>query len=365
MQSQPNSEHFHTIVIGGGQAGLVAGYHLQQRKVPFVILDANDNIGDAWRNRWDSLRLFTPARYIDLPGLPYPGRRDSFPTKEQMANYLEVYAKRFNLPVRTGMRVTRVHKIGDAFLVHAGGQRFESENVVVAMSNYQVPKVPRFARELRPGILQVHSHEYRNPSQLQNGPALVVGAGNSGADIAIELARHNTTLLSGTESGQIPFPIDTFLARNVFFRVVRFLGHHLLTLSTPIGRKARPKMISQATPLIRVKSKDLIAAGVERVPRVIGVREGRPLLESGRVLDVTNVVWCTGFHPGFSWVDLPAFDEKGYPRHHRGVSDISGLYFLGLHFLYAMSSGTLIGIGRDAAYIADAIKSRPRIPLAA
>jgi putative flavoprotein involved in K+ transport len=365
MQSQPNVEHFHTIIIGGGQAGLTLGYYLRQRKLPFVVLDAHDNIGDAWRNRWDSLRLFTPARFIDLPGLPYPGPRDAFPTKEQMATYLEVYAKRLNLPVRTGMRVSRVHKQGDAFIVHASGQRFEAGNVVVAMSNYQVPKVPDFAHELRPSILQVHSHEYRNPSQLQTGPVLVVGAGNSGADIAIELARHNTTLLSGTESGQIPWPIETFFSRNVLFRMIRFVGHHLLTLSTPIGRKVRPKMLAQATPLVRVKRKDLVAAGVERVPRVVGVQDGRPLLENGRLLDVTNVVWCTGFRPGFSWVDLPVFDEKGYPRHHRGVSNIPGLYFLGLHFLYAMSSGTLIGIGRDAAYIAGTIQSRTRFARAA
>ena len=366
MNSQTSFERFHTIVIGGGQSGLVAGYHLKKRNLPFVILDANDHVGDAWRNRWDSLRLFTPARYINLPGMGYPGRGDSFPTKEQIANYLEIYAKRFDLPVRNGMRVTRLHKKADAFMVHAGGQRFEAENVVVAMSNYQVPHVPEFSRDLRPDILQVHSHEYRNPSQLQPGRVLVVGAGNSGADIAMEVARHNTTLLSGSESGHIPWPIESFFARNVLFRAIRFIGHHLLTVSTPIGRKVRSKMLAQAAPLVRVKPKDIAAAGIERVPRVMGVRGGKPLLENGRILDVQNVVWCTGFHPGFSWIDLPVFDETGKPRHHRGVAEqVLGLYFLGLHFLYAMSSATLIGIDRDAAYIADVIKSRPRFTRAA
>lgn len=349
----------HTIVIGGGQAGLATGYHLAKRGLPFQILDANQRVGDAWRNRWDSLRLFTPARYAGMPGLRFPGRGDVYPTKQQMADYLESYAQHFHLPVQTGVRVTRLFKEGNRFVVTAGQQRFEADQVVIAMANYQAPRMPAFARDLDPGIVQLHSHNYRNPSQLQPGGVLVVGAGNSAADIGIEVANTHPTWMSGKESGYIPFPIDTFVARFGLVRLVRFLGHHVLTLSTPIGRRLRPKLLAQTTPLVRVKPKDLIQAGIERVPKVAGVRDGKPHLADGRTLDVANVIWCTGFHPGFSWIDLPVFDEKERPIHERGiVTRVPGMYFVGLHFQYAMSSATVIGVGRDAEHVAAAIEKR-------
>lgn len=255
---------------------------------------------------------------------------------------------------------------GDNFIVTAGNLRFEAEQVIVAMSNYQVPKVPVFARDLPSSIFQLHSNEYRNPGQLQPGAVLVVGAGNSGADISMEVAQTHTTYMSGKESGHIPFQIETALSRFFLVRLVRFLGHHVLTMSTPLGRKLRPKLLGQAAPLVRVKPKDLIAAGIERVPRLIGVRNGRPLLADGRVLDVTNVIWCTGYHPGFSWMDLPIFGEDGRPMHERGiVTRVPGLYFVGLHYLYSMTSATVIGVGRDAERIAKAIEVRSRMAEAA
>ena len=188
-----------TIVIGGGQAGLSVGYHLQRRGIPFLILDASQRIGDAWRQRWDSLRLFTPARYDGLPGWAYPARGDAFITKNQMADYLEAYAKRFDLPVQTGVRVDGLSRQGDRFVVTAGERRFEADQVVVAMANYQVPRVPPFAPELDRRIVQLHSLEYRNPSQLRAGGVLVVGVGNSGADIALEVVRSHPTWLAGKE----------------------------------------------------------------------------------------------------------------------------------------------------------------------
>jgi putative flavoprotein involved in K+ transport len=252
--------------------------------------------------------------------------------------------------------------VGDHFLVQAGKLRYEADNVIVAMANYQVPKLPVFASDLDPGIVQLHSQDYRNPSQLRDGGVLVVGMGNSGADIAIEVAQSHATWISGKESGHIPFPIDTWFARYVAFRFVRFFGHHVLTLGTPIGRKAHPKLLAQAAPLIRVKPKDLTDAGVEQVGRVIGLENGRPLLEGGRTLDVKNVIWCTGYEPGFSWIDLPVFGKDGRPVHERGVSKkVPGMYFVGLHFQYAMSSATLIGIGRDAEWVVNAVEARSRL----
>jgi len=362
MSSEEAVQHVDTIVIGGGQAGLAAGYHLAKRAVPFLILDANQRIGDAWRNRWDSLRLFTPARYNALPGLRFPAPGDSFPRKDEMADYLESYAKHFRLPVQTGVRVDRLSRQGDRFVVTAGRKRFESENVVVAMADYQTSRLPAFAKDLDPSIQQLHAHSYRNPSQLQAGGVLVVGVGNSGADIAIDTAGNHSTWLSGKESGSIPYRIESFMGRFVFVRLIRFIGHHILSLATPIGRKQRPKFLHRAAPLIRVKPQDFAAAGIQRVDRVVGVKDGLPLLEGGRKLDVRNVIWCTGFRPGFSWIDLPVFDEAGDPMHDLGVVAVKpGLYFLGLQFLYSMTSATVHGVGRDAARIARVVASRTRL----
>jgi putative flavoprotein involved in K+ transport len=351
-----------TIVIGGGQAGLAVGYYLANRGIPFQILDANPRIGDAWRNRWDSLRLFTTARYAGLPGLPFPARSDAFPTKEEMADYLEFYAEHFHLPIQTGVKVEKLSKQGEHFVIEAGTKRFAADPGVVAMANYQVPKRPAFATDLHPSIIQLHSHDYRNPSQLQEGGVLIVGAGNSGADIGVEVARNHTTWISGKESGVIPFPIDGVMGRFVLSRVVRFLFHHVFTVNTPIGRKLRPKMLSRPAPLVRVKPKDLIKAGIKRLPRVIGARGGLPLLQDGYTLNVRNVIWCTGYHLGFSWIDLPIFDEDERLMHECGiVTSMPGMYFVGLHFLYAMSSATVMGVGRDAERIAGVVERHTRI----
>jgi putative flavoprotein involved in K+ transport len=361
MQSTTSFERVQTVVIGGGQAGLSVGYHLARQGRQFVILEANARIGDVWRNRWDSLRLFTPARYDGLAGMPFPAPPHTFPTKNEMADYLEAYAARFDLPVRTGVKVDRLSREGCRYVVTAGGRRFEAEHVVVAMATYQAPRVPAFAPELTPRIVQLHSSAYRNPGQLRDGDVLIVGAGNSGSEIAMELARSHRIWMSGRDTGHVPFRIDSLAAHVLVPLVLRILFHRVLTVDTPMGRKARPKVISQGGPLIRVKPKDLVRAGVERIPRVAGVRGGLPLLEDGRVLDVSNVIWSTGFHPGFSWIDLPIFDEHGEPKHDRGiVTTEPGLYFVGLHFLYAFSSTMIHGVGRDAERVAGVIAARAR-----
>jgi putative flavoprotein involved in K+ transport len=361
LHPRGRAERVDVVVVGSGQAGLAVGYHLRRSGKRFVILEAGARVGDVWRERWDSLRLFTPAAYDGLPGMPFPAPADHFPTKDEMADYLEAYAGRFALPVRTGMRVERVSRQGDRYLVEAGGRRFEARHVVVAMGTYQRPSVPSFAGELDPGIVQLHSSAYRRPSQLGAGDVLLVGAGNSGAEIARDLVASGRRIyVAGREVGQIPFRIGSFLGRKVLAHLVLgFAFNHVLTVRTPPGRKVRKAVLTQGGPLIRVRSGDLKRMGVERVGRVTAVRGGKPVLEDGRTLDVGSVIWCTGFRGGYDWLDLPIFDDRGEPRHERGVvQGEPGLYFVGMHFQYAMSSGMIQGVGRDAGYVVERIAER-------
>jgi putative flavoprotein involved in K+ transport len=361
MAGRDGREYVETLVIGGGQAGLATGYQLSRRDLPYKIIDANERVGDAWRNRWDSLRLFTPNRLNSLPGMPFPGYHWGFPSKNEMADYLESYARKFDLRVETGVRVESLTREGDRFVATSGDRRFEADNVVVAMSSWQRPRVPDYASELDPRIVQLHVADYKNPGQLQEGDVLVVGAGNSGAEVAIEVARTHKVSLSGAGNGALPFRPESVAARVLMPFIGRVVFHRVLTTGTPIGRKARPKWISTGEPLIRTKPKDLAASGVERVPRVTGVQSGLPQLEDGRSLDVANVVWCTGFHPGFSWIDLPVLGPQE-PLHRRGIVESEpGLSFIGLKFLYSVSSEQIQGVGRDADYIAGKIAARRRV----
>ena len=354
-------ESFDVIVIGGGQAGLAVGYQLARRRLRFVILEAHDRLGQSWRRRWDSLRVFTPARYDGLPGMRFPAPPNSFPTKDAVADFLEAYARKMELPVRTGIRAERLARAEDAYhgyVVDAGDMHFEAPQVVVATGAYHEPRVPEFATELDPKIRQLHSSEYRNPSQLQDGGVLVVGASNSGGEISFDAARQHRTWLSGRDTGQMPFSIDGRVAR-LLDPVIWFMANHVLTVDTPMGRKARPRMRSHGAPLERVRPADLAGAGVERVySRTVGARDGLPMLDDGRVLDVTNVIWCTGFRHDLPWIELPVMGEDGWPRHRRGAATAApGLYFMGLPFLYSFASPLIGGVGRDARHIAERIAS--------
>lgn len=353
------SEDFETVIIGGGQAGLSVGYHLAQRNRSFVILEANGRIGDNWRNRFDSLRLYTPARYDGLPGWAVPLDEWACPTKDEIADYLEDYAKRFELPVVTGVNVDSLRADGDRYLVRAGAHRFAADNVVVASGTFQEPIVPEFACELDPAIRQMHSNDYRNPSQLQDGPVLVVGCSHSGADIALELAQSHPTVLSGRVHAEVPFDIEGRVARGII-PVLWFMANRVLTMRTPMGRKMRPEVRSGGGPLLRVKRAHLLAAGVERTDaRVAGGRDGKPLLDDGRVLDVANVIWCTGFGKDITWIDIPVAGADGWPEQVRGVVESSpGLYFVGLPFLDAFASMLIGGVGRDAERVAKHITAR-------
>lgn len=362
--SESERKRHEVLVIGAGQAGLAAGYHLAKRGIDFLILEANERVGDNWRIRYDSLRLYSPARGDALPGMAFPGPRNSFPSGHQMADYLESYAARFELPVQTSLAVDGLRPVGDdsvGYVATAGEQRFEASQVIVATGAFQKPYVPDVAGQLDPGIRQFHSNDYRNPSQLADGAVLVVGLSHSGADIAHEVAARHPTILSGRAHGQLPFSIESRRGR-LAWPVIQFLALNVLTVATPVGRKLRPTVRAGGGPLLRMRRGDLLAAGVELTEaRTVGAVDGKPQLADGRVLDVANVIWCTGFRPDYSWIHLPILGDDGWPAQHRGVVDAApGLYVLSIPFLHSFASMLVAGAGRDAAYVVDRLAARVR-----
>ena len=353
MSLSNKEQQFNTIVIGGGQAGLAVGYYLAKQGREFVILDAQDRIGASWRSRWESLRLFTPARYSSLPGMPFPLPPRTYPSKEEMADYLEAYAHHFALPIHLQTPVETLTREGEQYLLTSGERRFRASNMVVAMGALQQPKIPEFASSLDAGIRQLHSQQYRSPEQLQAGAVLIVGAGNSGAEIALDLVKGHAVWLAGPEVSHVPVGLGNPLLWWIFSQV--------LTLHTPLGRAAIQSSLKHpgASPLFRLDSGMLEEASVKRVPRVTGVQQGKPQLADGQRLDIANVIWCTGYTADFRWIQIPVFGTDGYPLHARGVvKGEPGLYFVGLPFQFAFTSSLIGGVGRDARYIAEQIALR-------
>lgn len=338
-----------TIVIGAGQAGLAAGYHLRQAGLRFTMLDAG-KVGDTWTNRWDSLRLFTPVRYNHLPGMRFPGEPYDLPNKEQVAAYFRDYVAAFALPVREHSRVAALRRQSDEFVVTLqGGETLTARSVIIATGANQKPSIPGLASRLDPGIVQLHSSDYRRPSQLPPGRVLVVGAGNSGAQIAIELAASGRdTLLAGRDTGAVP---RRLLGRDIF----DWIWHTRLRTSTDSarGRKRLQARRFGGDPLVGTTSRAFAAAGVIRTGRVVATRKGMPLLEDDSTIGgISTIIWCTGFRPDYSWIELPVFALDGYPRHERGVAiDVPGLAFVGMRYQYRARSALIGGVAEDAAHV--------------
>ena len=345
-----------TIVIGAGQAGLAAGYHLRQAGLSFTMLDAG-KVGDAWRNRWDSLRLFTPVRYNNLPGMRFPGRPYDLPNKDEVAAYFRDYVAAFSLPVREHCAITALRRRSGGFEVTLrDGETLAARSVIIATGANQRPSIPGLAKRLDPGIFQLHSRDYRRPSQLPSGRVLVVGAGNSGAQISLELAHSgHDTLLSGRATGALP---RRLLGRDIF----DWTWHTVLRTSTDSarGRKRLEARRFGGDPLVGTRPTAFIDAGVKRIGRVTGVQDGMPMLEDGCVVEgITAVVWCTGFRPDYSWIELPVFALDGYPRHQRGVAiDIPGLAFVGMRYQFRARSALIGGVAEDAAYAVRSIAAQ-------
>lgn len=361
-----HTQHIETVIIGAGQAGLATGYHLQRRQRPFVILDSERRVGDGWRQQWDSLRLFSPAFVDALPGLPSPARPWSYPTKDEFADYLQAYAAHFRLPVRLSTRVERVAAANGTrggtarYVVTTDSGQITADNVVIATGTFgRTPLVPDFADQLDPSILQLHSSEYRRPSQLPSGPVLVVGASHSGCDIAYEVAVTHPTILVGRDTGQIPVPFNSPLLK-VVFPVMLFCFGHVLTRRTPIGRKELEHFRFSGGPRLRVQTKDLAERSVDWFKeRVTAVEDGKPVVGDRGAIDIRTVIWCTGFRQQFGWVDLDVFDDHGWPRELGGVvEEAPGLYFMGLGFQSSARSMLIHGAGHDAAHVVREIVRR-------
>ncbi len=349
-----------TLVIGGGQAGLAAGYFLRKMNRNFLILDAREQTGDAWRRRWDSLKLFTPAWLNGLPGMPFPGKPEHFPAKDEVADYLWAYAKKYDLPVRNDSKVFRVTKDAGKFEVVTREGNLFANNVVVATGGYQQPKIPSFANEIDPLVHQIHSLAYTNPRSLPEGDVLVVGAGTSGLQIALDIqASGRSVYIAGTPTTHIPDFVFRYFARPW----VSF-AHNVLTVKTPIGRKAcrAIKTDGKGAPLINVSMKNIYQAGIRHVSRIVRVRDGWPVTENGVSLPVSSIVWATGYTPNYSFIDIPGcVDGQGYPAAERGVSSAAeGLYFVGSTFQYGLTSTWMSGVGRDAEFVCRSIANRPK-----
>lgn len=347
-------ESLDVIVVGAGQAGLAMGYHLARRGMRFVILDAAAAVGESWRARWDSLKLFTPARYSGLPGLPFPGDPEHYPHRDEVVAYLQSYARHFDLPVRLNERVVELRAAPDGYEVETTAGVHRAVQVVIATGPFQRPALPPLASRLDPRIVQIHSSRYRTPDALPAGDVLVVGAGNSGVQIAEELAASRpVTLAVGAALPRLP---ETVLGRSVFWWLEK-AGVMNVTRDSWLGRRmrARETLIGSSPAMLER------APGVRRIGRIEDA-EGTVLRSAdGETVRPAAVVWATGFRDDYSWLRLPVLGPGGTPVHRRGVTGSAGVYFLGLPWQHTRGSALIGWVGRDAAVLAEHIaKHRTR-----
>jgi len=347
MANAAGDELLDVVVIGGSQAGLAIAWHLTRQHLRFVVLEAGPEPGHVWRSRWDSLTLFTPAQYDALPGMPFPGPPDTYQTKESVAGYLNAYAAEFDLPVRLNTRVTALIRTAEGFEARTDDGVFRARQVV-AIGPFQVPYVPPAAQRLDSSVIQLHSAGYRNPEALPPGPVLVVGGGNSGFQIAEELAATRQVDLSiSTKAPVLP---QRWAGKDLFWWLTR-IGLTRVTTKSRVGRRlrARPDFI------VGSSRRRLQAAGVRFRPAVTDA-EGRAVrFADGSSLDAGAVIWTTGYRSDYSWIHIPGIVGDGHVIHRRGVTDVPGLYFLGLPWQHTRGSALLGFVHDDAAHLAGRI----------
>jgi putative flavoprotein involved in K+ transport len=350
VSSENGALSFDVAVVGGSQAGLAVGYHLAQRGLRFVILDAGPEIGHVWRSRWDSLKLFTPGQYSGLPGMAFPSPKDTYPSKDDVAQYLQRYASALDLPVRLNAKVTSLTERDGAYVVATADEEFTASQVVVATGPFQVPFVPPIAGDLDQSVVQIHSADYRGPAQLPEGHVLVVGGGNSGFQIAEELAATRKVDLAVGQ--RVPSLPQRFLGRDLFWWLSG-IGFMRVSTDSRLGRR-----LAQRDVLIGSSPRRLRRSGVTMRARLASAVGRRAVFEDGSGLDVDAILWATGYRSDFSWIDIPRIkDESGRIVHRRGVTDSPGLLFIGLTWQHTRGSALIGFVKEDAAFIAGRIDS--------
>lgn len=342
---------YNTIVIGAGQAGLSIGYYLKQNSDKFIILDKGQEVGDSWRNRYDSLVLFTPRMYNSLPGLVFEGETHGFPSKFEVVNYLKRYTTTFNLPINLETEVVKVSKIKNVFYVKTNQGVFKSKNLIIATGAFQYPKMPLFSRDLSKEIYQVHSSQYKNPSQLKDGNVLIVGGGNSGAQIAVELSKERETYLAiNKKISYLPLSIQN---KSIFWWFDK-LGILKANTDSFLGKRIQKR----GDPIFGYELKDAIKRKEVTIKsKVIAGKDNQITFGDLSTLNVNNIIWATGFESKYPWLEIEeVFNEKGQIIHSRGVSNIKGLYFIGLPWQYRRGSALMQGVGFDAEFIVQHLK---------
>nr|EEK66750.1 Uncharacterized oxidoreductase czcO-like protein [Bacillus wiedmannii] len=339
------------IIIGAGQAGLAMGYYLKQEGYNFLLLEAGNRIGDSWRNRYDSLRLFTPREYSNLPGMIVKGEGNGFPCKDEMATYLEEYARHFTLPVQLQTEVFKIKKEKDIFELHTPTEILQSKKVVIATGGFQQPYIPSFSQHLSSHVFQIHSSQYKSPSQIPEGKVLVVGGGNSGMQIAVELAKTHGVTMS------ISHPL-TFLPLRLFRKSIFYWLEKLGLLYAEVNTKRGKWFQKRKDPIFGFEGKELIRNGAIKLEeKVVSASENNIMFQNGGTYSAESIIWSTGFIQNYKWIELEkAVNENGFPNHVRGISPVKGLYYIGLPWQSQRGSALICGVGKDAAYILSEIK---------
>lgn len=341
--------NYHTIIIGGGQAGLAAAYYLSKKNKNYVVLEAAESIGNSWRQRYESLKLFTSARYNNLPGLEFPGNKNHFPHKDEVVSYLKRYVDTFKIPIKVKEQVTSLSNENNLFQIKTENNSYTSENVVVCTGPFQEAFIPSFSMSINSNILQLHSSTYLNTKQLQDGDTLVVGGGNSGVQIVEEMVNEGRNVFFSFSGKMKRMPNNQFMQRLIFGSGITSASIHSL-IGSRLKKRGEPIMGTNIKKLFKEPNLKLVG-------RTTGANSNEIICEKTTLSTVRNIIWSTGFKPDFRWMNFNIFDKNGYPEHQRGITAIKGLYFLGLAWMYSRNSGLLGGVKEDAEYIIGKINS--------
>ncbi|MGE1014553.1 oxidoreductase [Bacillus wiedmannii] len=339
------------IIVGAGQAGLTMGYYLKQEGYNFLLLEAGNRIGDSWRNRYDSLQLFTPREYSSLPGMIVKGEGKGFPCKDEMATYLEEYARYFKLPVQLQTEVLKIKKEKEIFKLHTPTEILQAKKVVIATGGFQQPYIPSFSQHLLSHVFQIHSSQYKSPSQIPKGNVLVVGGGNSGMQIAVELAKTHEVTMS------ISHPL-TFLPLRLFRKSIFYWLEKLGLLYAEVNTKRGKWFQKRKDPIFGFEGKELIRNGAIKLEeKVVSASENNIMFQNGGTYSAESIIWSTGFIQNYKWIELEkAVNENGFPNHVKGISPVRGLYYIGLPWQSQRGSALICGVGKDASYLLSEIK---------